>query len=314
MLLLRETRCGVDEVRHYGSVAIATSGGSQLYGEHPPDSIPLRSTGKPFFLGALLETILRDEHFESDQLALMSSSHNGEPQHVTVLLELLQRYGISPELLQCGTHAKWREWSVHGPTGNNCSGKHAAFLIAGSVAGYNISTYLDPNFPVHRIVVEKISEAFGQPPSAAGVDGCSLPTYSYPLDAMARAIRAYAMDELGEGYVAVRKAMVQSSFYVAGTDRLESYLIGRYGLSAKSGSDGLWVLGSPSSNIGIAVKVWSGVEAATQAVLLDILHNRAVLDVRSDRYLATYHNRAVLSLAGVTCGEIKVCFREPLEL
>src|SRR5262245_43564100 len=123
MLLARETRCGPDEVRHFGAVAIASDIGTLLYGHEPPTAIPLRSTAKPFFLGALLKTVLQSESFTLPELAVMSSSHNGEPQHVTVITELLTRYGLSPEHVRCGIHTKWREWSINSPLGNNCSGK-----------------------------------------------------------------------------------------------------------------------------------------------------------------------------------------------
>ena len=309
MLLLHETRCGVDEIRHEGAVAIADGHGEHSYGDTLAP-VPLRSTGKPFILGALLEEALGDEPFSDAELALMSGSHNGEPQHVSLLLELLARYDISPELLKCGIHEKWKSWSIPSPLGNNCSGKHAAFLIATKILGQPISNYTDIDTGLHRSIVARLTQFFGEQPHSFGIDGCSIPTCAFSLAAIARAYRRFANDEAGPSCARVRAAHRAAAFYVAGTDRLESYLIGHYGLAAKSGSDGLWALGIPTAGVGISVKVWSGMEAAVQAVLLDIIDRRGIIDIKSDPYLAPYHTRRRYSLAGSDVGMIEVCFLE----
>lgn len=310
MVLVQETRCGAPEVCHIGAVAISTPQAAQIFGHELAYKAPLRSTAKPFFLGALLKVILSGERFSDRELALMSSSHNGESQHIDVLLNLVSRYGITLEQIRCGCHHKFKEWSVPNPPGSNCSGKHAAFLIACKVAGYTIDDYLEPTHKIHSVIKEELAFSFGAPPEAVGVDGCSLPTYLYSIKSIATAFRRFANDELGEDYKKVRDAHLKASFYVGGTDRLESYLIGRYGLAAKSGSDGVWAIGVPKANLGLSVKILGGSEPAAQAVLLDILYQRKLLNLTSDDYLKGYHNKLLYSWAGRPYGEYNVCFRE----
>jgi L-asparaginase II len=309
MLLVRETRCGSDEVRHEGAVAISDSAGTVLLGDLR-EALPLRSIAKPFILAALLEHVLVNELFLPAELAVMSSSHNGEPQHVAVVLELLNRYGISPELVQCGVHDKWKDWTIQSQLGNNCSGKHAALLIASKVAGYPLRAYRDPSGPLWQFVTQKLTSCFGQPPQAFGVDGCSVPTWSFPLPAIATAFRNYANGALCKACESVRTAHRAAGYYVGGTDRLESYLITALGLTAKSGSDGMWAIGVPGADLGIAVKSWSGNEAAVQAVILDILDRRGLISIHDDPYLQPYHTRVRHSLVGSPVGMVEVCFLE----
>lgn len=296
----------MDEVRHEGAVAMASQSSELAHGDTTVP-LPLRSTAKPFILGALLETVLSGETFSDIELALMSSSHNGEPAHVAVVVDLLRRYGISPEVLRCGVQPKWRDWSIQSPLGNNCSGKHTAFLISSAVAGYPLQDYVAADSPLNRLVIERLESIYGETVYSVGVDGCSLPTCAFSLKAMARAYRDYASDTLGSEIARVRAAHRAAGFYVAGTDRLESHLITRHGLAAKSGSDGLWTAGVPGRGIGIAVKVWSGLEAAAQAVLLDVLQRYDVLQVAADDYLVPYYTQARRSLSGGSVGTFEVC-------
>lgn len=307
MLLVRETRNCADEIRHYGAVAIAGASGVSAIGDIG-SPLPLRSTGKPFILATLLDGPLSSELFAAHELALMSSSHNGEARHVDGIHELLRRYKIPPELVRCGTHDPWRSWSVPSALGNNCSGKHAAFLIASQICGYSLHHYRAPCSSLQQLVVAGLSQVYESAPSSVAIDGCSLPTCIFPLTAMATTSRRYALDQLGESAARVRRAHLSAPYYVAGYDRLESYLIERYALAAKSGSDGLWTIGVPSLGIGLAGKVWSGVEAAVQMALLHILNELDVVRITDDPYLQTYYNRTRNCLTGEAVGAIEACF------
>lgn len=311
MLLVRETRCDVDEIRHFGAIAVARSDRVDAVGDIEV-ALPLRSTGKPFLLAALLDGPLAEEEFSDPELALMSSSHNGEPPHVGTLLQLLSRFDIQPELLSCGMHDKWREWANPSPLGNNCSGKHAAFLIAARICGERLDDYANKDAASQKLAISGMAKFFGTAPHSVGVDGCSIPTCAYSMAAIASAARGYALDTLGPSLARVRQAHLRAPFYVGGTDRLESYLIGRHKLAAKSGSDGLWMIGVPALGVGLAGKVWSGVEAAVQAALLRVLNDLGAVSIAADPYLATYYTRGRFCLTGAQVGNIEACFPAPL--
>lgn len=308
--LVVQTRCGVPEVFHNGLICTASPDG-KIEGAGDVDvSVPLRSTAKPFFLGALLDTILRDEAFEDQELALMSSSHNGEPAHEQLLKSLLGRYSLSTDQLRCGAHPPFRSNSVSGAAGNNCSGKHALFMIAAKIAGWPIDDYLNPAAPMHRVARDGLAHVLATDELLAGIDGCSLPTYAVPLRNIALGFARWSSDLLGASYERVRRAHLKASFYVGGTDRLESHLIGNHGLSVKSGSDGLWALGVPQARLGVVAKVFSGSEAAVQLAILEFLISTSMPQLRDDSYVADYCDRPCLNWAGIATGELKACLPE----
>jgi L-asparaginase II len=240
----------------------------------------------------------------------MSGSHNGEPRHVDCVQTLLKRYGLSEDDLLCGTHSKFHVDSLVCPAANQCSGKHALFLIASVVAGWPITEYMKPDSRLHQTVQAALRERFFTDKFLPGLDGCSLPTYAVTLGQLAQGYARFSADELGDKFSLVRRSQIAASYYVGGTDRLESYLIGTYELSAKSGSDGLWAIGLPGMRLGLVGKVFSGSEPAVQAALIESLRQLRVVDPATDAYLQSYHSGLVKALSGQGAGEIKTCFPE----
>lgn len=311
--LVAHTRCGVREILHHGIISVWSS--EIQIGRIGDTStlVPLRSTGKPFFLGALLAEILEGQLFSPAELAIMSASHNGEPAHIDCVVGLLKRYGLQESDLRCGTHARFHRDSVVTLAGNQCSGKHALFMIASALGGWPVQDYLDPNAPIHTLIRRALQAELFPSACQPGPDGCSLPTYAVSIDELARAYSRFAVDSIGPTYSVVRRAHLAASYYVGGTDRLESYLIESYKLAAKSGSDGLWAVGVPSRGLGVAAKVFTGHEPAVQAAVLETLRQLNVLDPLKDSYLVSYYRSAVRSLTGEHAGEIATCFPQFLQ-
>ncbi len=302
------TRCGIPEVVHFGSAVYSD-------GDNVIDSlgdasvwVPLRSTAKPFFLAALLGSVLHDQRFTTAELALMSSSHNGEPRHVALVEALISRYDISASAFRCGVHPPYRPESARSVLGNNCSGKHALMLIACRVGGWPLDSYLEPTSNLQSLLRSEILARIGPHSMRDGIDGCSLPTFAVPLDALAAAYARFASDRFNKWYHDVRMAHVADAFFLGGTDRFESHIVATYGLTAKSGADGVWAVGLPSLRCALAVKISDGAEAIAQLVVLHSLINLGLIDLQRDHYLRQYSCRELYNWSGVPFGRLCTCY------
>ena len=69
---------------------------------------------------------------------------------------------------------------------HNCSGKHAAFLLAQVATGAAPDRYLDPSGPVQRHARTLLQEWAGVATGGPGVDGCGAPAWTLPLHGVAR--------------------------------------------------------------------------------------------------------------------------------
>jgi L-asparaginase II len=169
---------------------------------------------------------------------------------------------------------------------NNCSGKHAGFLLLAQACGDALAAYLDPDSRAQRAVNAAVAEMAGLPaPLPAGADGCGAPTLVLPLAALARAFGRLANPErLAPVRAAacrrILAAVGHEPVLLAGEQRLCTALVRtRPGaVFAKNGAEGVYAVAlSPDPSrrwpgaLGVAVKVDDGQTRAYQPVVIDLL-------------------------------------------
>lgn len=305
-ILVSSTRCDVDEVLHTGHVAVAHLDTGRIVALGTESTlVPMRSTAKPFQLAALLDTIETIVTPTERELAAMSSSHNGEHRQTRTIVHLLAKGGLTARILECGSHEPFRKSVRPSALTNNCSGKHAAMALAALAMTGHPEGYSQRDHPVQVIIADSLAAFIGEVGNA-GTDGCGVPTYAYSLGRIAQAFARFAVASRASSLGRIAAAHRHHGYYVGGTDRLESHLLRKYCVNAKSGSDGVWAAGVASRRMGIAVKVIDGNEAAAQRVVLELLRLTGVLDPQSDPYLAKYVNSEILSQTGRTAGSTTV--------
>jgi L-asparaginase II len=230
-----------------------------------------RSCAKPFQTIAGLRTGLVARYgLQSQHIAIMSASHNGEPRHLEVARDLLRRAEVSEASLECGAH-----WPYYEPAAaavrrqmaepiaifNNCSGKHAGMLAASRVLGAPLAGYLDPDHPIQQGILAAIAEFSGLPLGAIryGIDGCSAPNAAVPLAAMARAF-AVLTTTTDANARAVVDAMTSNPFLIGGSERFDTILMETTGgrLLAKGGAAGAHCTADRDSGQGLAIKLDGG--------------------------------------------------------
>ncbi|MDO8680387.1 MAG: asparaginase [Acidobacteriota bacterium] len=262
------------------------------------------------------------EHFgfTTAELALCTASHGGEPVHVAVAQSMLKKARLTEAALACGPHPP-----MHAPSAkalreagvppsrihNNCSGKHAGMLAFTIQQGWVTSGYHRAQHPTQQRILSTVARWMRAEADdiEQAVDGCGLPTFALPLDAVAEGCARFAaaVADKQPAPLQIFSAMTAHPEMVAGTDRLDSDLMrtvpGR--LFSKVGAEGFYAAAIPSRHMGIALKVEDGSGRASEPVLLAALRLMDVIDYREFEALSRYALPAILNTRGETVGTIR---------
>ncbi|MFQ5709589.1 MAG: asparaginase, partial [bacterium] len=272
-VVAKVVRNGRVESVHRGHVAVVDAHGNLLASAGDPTCRTyMRSAAKPFqFMPLLVDGLDRVYHFTSKELAIMISSHNGEPLHVQAVASILKKADLSPNHLRCGFHLPLHKASADdflkqetapSPLFNNCSGKHAGMLVMSRHHGWPLESYLDPAHPVQVRIKETIARfsVLDEQDIEVGVDGCSAPVFYLPVSNMARMFANLSAGQ-EEATARVFDLMAGHPEMIAGTGRFDTDLMrvtkGR--MVSKVGAEGIRCVGMRGKPpLGIALKVEDG--------------------------------------------------------
>lgn len=326
LLSVEVTRGRMTESRHRVAFAIVDRSGTVLAAAGDLDMrIYARSAIKPLQALALVETGAADSFGIGErEIALACASHSGEQRHVDAVDAWLQRIGCTGGDLACGAHPPLNENAAAAlgrarlepsPVHNNCSGKHLGFLSVARHLGYPTQDYIRQEHPVQQRVLgilERMSGCdLGDAPR--GIDGCGIPVIGIPIGNVAFAMAQLAdpRDQPEPRQDAARRvcaAMVSEPFYVAGTDRFDSWAIraadGR--AVVKAGAEGVHAAALLEDGIGIVLKVEDGAKRAAEAVMANILLRCDALPAAGEEALREMIEPAVRDHAGHEVGRIRV--------
>ncbi|HEY8340077.1 MAG TPA: asparaginase [Egibacteraceae bacterium] len=262
-------RDGVVESAHRGHAAVVDSDGGQLAGLGAPDAaVYVRSAAKPFQAAASVE--LCDDAgvaLDADAVAIASASHSGSDTHQIEAARILALADLDETALRCPaalpSHVPTLlDQRVPTPLAHNCSGKHAAFLLAQTLRGDDPARYLDPSSALQRLVAERLADHSHAAPAGPGVDGCGAPAWRLPLTALARAFAALAAPAAGSPLARVRDAMTARPDLVGGSGCPDTELmLADARVVAKRGAEAVLAAGLRADGgrgVGVAVKIVDG--------------------------------------------------------
>lgn len=142
------------------AVALDESGNQVAVFGYPELVTYWRSTAKPFqAMAVVLSGAANAFNLSAKELAIACGSHVGSKEHTDVVREMLAKAGLTESHLQCGIHDPYdaeernrlvREGSSPSRVHSNCSGKHAAMLLAAKHIGAPLETYRQPDHPVQK--------------------------------------------------------------------------------------------------------------------------------------------------------------------
>ncbi|WP_142850610.1 asparaginase [Telmatospirillum sp. J64-1] len=321
-ILVEIIRGGQVESYHRGVVCVSNAKGEVALslGDISRPAYP-RSAVKPLQALPLVETGALDHwHLGPRELALACASHTGEARHTEAVAAWLERIGLGPKDLECGSHAPvdpdTARRLVHDgippcPLHNNCSGKHAGMLTTARFMGEETRGYILPDHPVQRRVTEALAEMTETPLDNPAVDGCGIPTFALPLSALALGMARLA-DPGGQSpgrraaLERIRAAMTAHPEMVGGSVRMDTRLMqpGRP-LVTKGGAEAVYAAALPAQGLGIAVKIDDGASRASDVAMIEILRRLGALSPDDEARLAGHARPALRNAAGRVVGEIR---------
>jgi len=195
---------------------------------------------------------------------------------------------------------------------NSCSGKHAGMLAYAAQQQWVTNGYHRASHPVQQRILATVVQWMGVEAADIdqAIDGCGLPTFAMPLDAVAEGCARFAA-AAADGQPAparIVSAMVEHPAFVAGTDRLDTELMrattGR--LFAKFGAEGFYCAGIPAMRLGVALKVEDGAWRAVEPALLAVLRHVDAISTSEFDLLGRYAQPAIFNTRNETVGSIRV--------
>ena len=274
-MLAARTRSGLVETIHDGAVAVVSADGHLIAHSGDIDRpFFLRSAAKPF-QAAISQREGAD--LRPVELAIAAASHDGEPVHVALVESMLSAVGLDSSDLGCppswplseaatGRHRSLGRDSAQ-PIWNNCSGKHAGWLMACQARDWPTASYLAPDHPLQTAIGRFVAELGEYPVGPVGVDGCGAPVARTTTRVMARLYsRLATMPELREVFTAMHRYPA----LVSGTGNGDASVAITINAVAKRGAAGCAGV-AIDKRLGVGVKSWDGnhsvVDTATVATL-----------------------------------------------
>ena len=302
--LARLLRGGVVESVHRGSGVVLAPDGDVVaeYGDTTAPMLP-RSTLKFAQAVAVARSGLV---LQGAQAVLSAASHTGTSRHVEVVRAMLADGGLDESQLGCPPDWPADSEARRGASGPlrvtmNCSGKHAAFLRASALNGWDLDGYLDPGHPLQQLILQTVEELAGEPVSATTVDGCGAPLFALGLRGLARTVAAVGAGR-ASGSAHLAPAIKGDSW---GLDRpAVARVIDELGVIAKNGAEGVFVAAT-ADGAAVAVKVADGSSRAALPAGLTALARAGFVDAAVTERLVRDLSEKVLG-AGVPVGELRV--------
>jgi L-asparaginase II len=334
--LVEVRRGSITESRHRGHVVAAEPDGNIVaYLGAPEDVTYLRSSAKPLqALPLLISGAAEHFGFTDQEVALACASHSGEPIHTQIVASMLEKIGLGPESLKCGTHEPFspeaaRELRASGEQPsvlhNNCSGKHAGMLALALHLGAPTETYDSPQNPVQRAIGRVVAQFsdIAMEDISVGVDGCGVPVFGITVKAMAVAYARLVSPPVElerpvrDACQRIVKAMTAYPELIGGTsERLDTEIMRGAGgrVISKVGAEGVYTAGilpckEWRNGLGLALKIEDGDDhRARPTVVIESLRQLGILHDESLEAVSRYAFFPVRNRREEVVGEIRASF------
>ena len=265
-----------------------------------------------------------------EEIALLCGSHNGEDFHVKTVESILSKGGFTESDLLCGpqfpTHKKDQELLIKNglkprKIQNNCSGKHAGFLLYAKLLGVDHTDYISPLHPVQQEIT-KICAQFYETKvddQNTGIDGCSAPIFAFTVEKQAIAYAKLVNptgfpEDIQKACKTVVDAVINYPLMIAGTKRYCTELMQICGNSivGKTGADGVYCLAIPEKKWGITIKIDDGKMGPQYNVAQALLQENNLIGKDEIEGLVQYVTNENKNFGGMKFG--KTCMNPAISL
>ncbi|MFA4985815.1 MAG: asparaginase [Candidatus Brocadiia bacterium] len=278
-IVSRVYRDGVMESMHCAVFAISDPAGRIIWSGGDIDRpVYIRSCSKIFQTLPIIETGAADRFGLTDaEIAIITSSHSGEPIHQQTVRSILTKIGKSESDLLCGAQPPYADAyrrsmyaarESFGVIHNNCSGKHAGMLALALHIGVPTEGYLEPTHPVQVLMKGAYCRVAGVSESevAIGHDGCDAPAFVTTTRAAARGAARIAdpsslpEESLRTAVERVYRSVSANPYLIGGAARFctafNQAASGR--AIGKVGAEAMYLIADRSHKTGIVMKLNDG--------------------------------------------------------
>lgn len=254
---------------HHGVVAVVDPSGNLLFSKGDVFALIYpRSATKPIQAAAMRRSGL--ELPKSQAVMTMASHYSTNPQ-IELIEKVLESQQVSESDLGCPAALPWNPEARVGKTAKriymNCSGKHAGFLAASKLNGWDLTSYLQPSHPMQKQVRRLLEDYSGEKIEKVSVDGCGAPLFALSTIGLARAISSFVQKE-----PELTGAALSNPELIGDQDTPDAGFL-RAGLFSKLGAEGVFTVAT-SDGQALAMKVADGslrMAASYAAVLMNRL-------------------------------------------
>lgn len=324
-VVVEEYRGGKVENIHQGIICVINEKKEVVYEKGNIEShVYYRSAMKPIQAIPVFTTnIIEKYQLNQQEAALFTASQRGEKYHQEALERLIEKLGVSEELLVCGASYPLNDepneqyvWD-HMPKRkllHNCAGKHLGFLAYAREKGYELSNYDDLEHPLQQEILKQLVNLSETPIDNInkGVDGCGVPVYGVPLRNMAISyLKFVAPDLIGDEQTAqavtkIGEVMNAHPEIVASHNFICTALLQDNNIIAKGGAQGVYCLALKKERISIALKVLSGSELVWPVLVAEILEKLNYSNKETIARLLAIRSKAIMNDSGKPIGETRV--------
>ena len=307
-ILVRSFRGEVLESFHRGVVCVVNQMGEIIYSEGDSQQLCYPRSALKFFQQIPLLSKNAQEEFNLtlEEIAILVGSHNGEEKHVETVLNILNKGGFTENDLECGPQmpslkkdaiAMYQKGEKARKIHNNCSGKHAGFLLLCKLLKLNHKNYINPEHPVQKIIAETCARYHEYPldKMQTGIDGCSAPIFAFPVYNQALAYKnlvwaKHFPENEQAACKLISEAVTSYPFMVAGSSRYCTELMETTGkkIIGKTGADGVYCLAIPEHKLGICIKIDDGKMGPQYLVAQNLLYKSGLLTDEENSKLSHY--------------------------
>lgn len=252
---------------HHGVVALVDPEGNLVFSKGDVFALIYpRSATKPIQAAAMRRAGLR---LPAAQVVMTMASHYSTNRQVELVSQILASQGVPESALGCPAALPWNLEAKVGksprPIYMNCSGKHAGFLAASKLNGWDLEKYLQRTHPMQKKVRELLEKFSREKIEKVSTDGCGAPLFALSTIGLARAISSFVQDE-----PELVAAALASPELIGDQETPDAGFL-RQGFFSKLGAEGVFTVASPDGHA-LALKVADGslrMAASYAAVLLN---------------------------------------------
>jgi len=228
-------------------------------------------------------------------IALSCASHASEHLHLDFLKEWHKKLGLETEqALACGPQKPdddtvyfeiIRAHEMPKRINNNCSGKHTGMIATAIKRGIDHRGYERFDHEIQKEVRKQLSHhsQIDHEKVPWGIDGCGIPTYAIPHQAIAKMMSALHLATSSgaeqEALKTIREACAKHPYMTGGHEWLDSEINAVTGgrIFSKVGAEGNYAAVIYDEGKTVVVKARDGAYRAAEAALVELLEKHARL-------------------------------------